>query len=401
MTPAAAQGDRRQPGPRIVHLDHTSAAGGAEYALARMLRASPPWRPLLLLPGEPTTGPYAALSSVPVRYSGVAQHAGASSGGAVVMLDAGARLLAQAVAVRTHPGFRTADVIDANTARAAAYGAIAARTRTVPFIVHLRDMTDQEALGRFGFATMTRLVLPRADGVIANSRATLASAAQWVRPRAVTAVIPSATGLTHGRARGARSGPLVVGMLARIDPWKGQELVLDAFATALRDRSARLQFAGAPLFGHTEFAERLRTRAEQLGVADRVDFLGHVDDVPTLLSTWDVAVHFSTRPEPLGQNVLQYLAAGLATIVADEGGPTEWVTDGGNGLRAQPRDTQSLADVLARLASSPQLRERLGAAASATPGLLDDHEVALAHAAFYAEVLAGRKLISQPRIARG
>jgi hypothetical protein len=33
-----------------VHIDHTSAAGGAEYALARMLQASPPWLPMLLLP---------------------------------------------------------------------------------------------------------------------------------------------------------------------------------------------------------------------------------------------------------------------------------------------------------------------------------------------------------------
>jgi glycosyltransferase involved in cell wall biosynthesis len=373
-----------------LHLDHTSAAGGAEYALARMLDASPPWHPMLLLPEEPTSGPYAALPSVPVRYSGVAQHAGASSGGARVALDAGARLLVQAVAVRMHPGFRTADVIDANTARAAAYGAMAARTRNVPFVVHLRDMTDPEALGRFGFATMTRLVLPRADGVVANSRATLASAAQWVRPHATRAVIPSATGVTSKPARSDHSGPLVVGMLARIDPWKGQELVLDAFATALHDDSARLQFAGAPLFGHSDFAERLRVRAEQLGIADRVDFLGHVDDVPALLSGWDIAVHFSTRAEPLGQNVLQYLAAGVATIVADEGGPTEWVTDGENGLRARPRDVQSLVPVLARLASSPELRDRLGAAASATPGLLNDHQVALAHAAFYADVLARR-----------
>jgi glycosyltransferase involved in cell wall biosynthesis len=383
-----------------VHIDHTSAAGGAEYALARMLQASPPWLPMLLLPEKPTMGPYATLSTVPVRHSGVAQHAGASSGGTRVMVDASARLLAQAVAVRTHPGFRTADLVDANTARAAAYGAMAARTSNVPFVVHLRDMTDPDALGRFGFATMTRLVLPRADGVIANSRATLASAAPWVRPHTATAVIPSATGLTHGRARGAHSGPLVVGMLARIDPWKGQELLLDAFAQALRDGSARLQFAGAPLFGHTDFDERLRTRAEQLGIADRVDFLGHVDDVQRLLSSWDIAVHFSTRPEPLGQNVLQYLAAGLATVVADEGGPAEWVTDGGNGLRAAPRDIRSLAAALDRLASSPQLRERLGAAASVTPGLLDDHEVALAHSDFYADVLAGRQLTPRTRPAR-
>jgi glycosyltransferase involved in cell wall biosynthesis len=439
VTPRSARhdtaGDR---GPRILHLDHTSSAGGAEYALARMLQASPPWQPMLLL-ARTGLGAYAPLSHlVPLQFTGVRQRAGASSGGVQVVLDATARLLVQAAAVRIHPGFRSADLIDANTARAAAYGALAARTRRVPFVVHLRDMTDADALGPSGLATMTRLVLPRADGVIANSRATLASAAPWLRADAATAVIPSASGLTHagparareaGEARGVGGGvgggggggggggeraegvadvesaavsggaadvadvghgsePLVVGMLARIDPWKGQDLLLEAFTAALGDRAARLQFAGAPLFGHTDFADRLRARAEMSGVADRVDFLGHVDDVSALLETWDVAVHYSTRPEPLGQNVLQYLAAGASTIVADEGGPTEWVEDGVNGLRAKPRDIRSLSDALARLASSPELRARLGAAAMATPGLLDDHEVAMAHADFYAQVLS-------------
>ena len=72
-------------------------------------------------------------------------------------------------------------------------------------------------------------------------------------------------------------------------------------------------------------------------------------DVPRLLDTWDVAVQFSTRPEPLGQNVLQYLAAGCAVVVADEGGPAEWIEDGVNGLRVTPRDVGALAEALRAL----------------------------------------------------
>ncbi|WP_308467487.1 glycosyltransferase family 4 protein [Rathayibacter soli] len=403
MTPHADQhrdvldrGMPELPGPRVLHLDHTSSAGGAEYALARMLHADPPWQPLLLLAGGKGLGAYESLSgTIPIRFCGVDQKAGASSSGTRVLLDATTRLLAQAATVAMHPAFRSADLIDANTARAAAYGALAARTRRVSFVVHLRDLTDADALGRSGLTTMTRLVLPRADGVIANSQTTLAAAMPWLRADAVRAVIPSASGLTHVPARAharkvvrGKGEPLMVGMLARIDPWKGQDFLLDAFAATLSDSNARLQFAGAPLFGHTDFEDQLRLNAKQLGVADRVDFLGHVDDVPALLATWDVAVHYSTRPEPLGQNVLQYLAAGVPTIVADEGGPTEWVEDDVNGLRARPRDIRSLSAALSRLASAPELRARLGAAAVATPGLLDDHEVAAAHAAFYAKVLS-------------
>jgi glycosyltransferase involved in cell wall biosynthesis len=177
-------------------------------------------------------------------------------------------------------------------------------------------------------------------------------------------------------------------MLARIDPWKGQQQLLEAFARVFRGRDVRLQLAGGAPFGHEAFAESLRRRAGELGVGDQLDLPGHITDVDGLLAGWDVAVQASTRPEPLGQNVLQYLAAGRAVIAADEGGPAEWVVDGVNGVLVPPRDVDALAEALARLDADPALRARLGAAAAATPGLLDDAAVTRAHAEFYERVLA-------------
>lgn len=189
----------------------------------------------------------------------------------------------------------------------------------------------------------------------------------------------------------------MVGMLARIDPWKGQELLLEAFARAFPDGDARLQLAGSAPFGHEEFAAHLRELAADRGVSDRVDVLGHVDDVDTLLDGWDIAVQASLRAEPLGQNVLQYLAAGCATVVADEGGPTEWVRDGENGMRFVPRDTDDLARVLRTLADDPEVRQSLGDAASRTPGLRTDAEIAQAHAEFYDAVIARRASAARRR----
>ncbi len=382
--------------PRVLHLDHTSAAGGAEYALMRMLRGAVPWRPALLVPPSGRGGVYAPLGGrVPIRTGGVAQPAGVSGGGLGAVARAAVRLMLQAAATRLDPAFRSADVVDANTARAAAYGALAARTSRRPFVLHLRDMVEAEALGGSGLLMMTRIALPRADGVVANSRATLESARPWLRPDAVTAVIPSAAGLhpvPAGASRAARgeAGPLRIGILARIDPWKGQALLLEAFARAFGDGDAVLEFAGAPQFGTEPHLEELRTRAAELGLGDRVRFLGHVDDLDAVLARWDIAVQCSTRPEPLGQNVLQYLAAGCATIVADEGGPAEWIDDGVNGLGVPARDAPALAAALERLAGDGALRVALATAAPSTTGLLDDDAVAPAHGAFYAEVVTSR-----------
>ncbi len=344
----------------------------------------------MLLPAVDAAGAFAGLpASVPRSSRGVRQPAGVTSGSPLVLLGAAVRLAVQALVTRADRRFRSADVIDANTARAATYGALAAWTSRVPFVIHLRDLVEPEALGRFGFELLTRIALPRANGVVANSRATLDSARPFLRTGAVTAVIPSAAGLILGQPRRAREpGPLRIGMLARIDPWKGQLLLLDSFASALGEGDAVLEFAGAPLFGHEPFERRLRARVAELGLGERVRFLGHIDDIAAVLDRWDVAVQASTRPEPLGQNVLQYLAAGCAVIVADEGGPAEWVADDRNGLRFAPRDAGSLAAALKRLAGDADLRRRLGSAAAATEGLLDDEGVARQHARFYAEVLA-------------
>jgi glycosyltransferase involved in cell wall biosynthesis len=408
VTAAAHPDDRVRPDRaiRVLHLDHTSAAGGAEFALLRMLQAGPRWAPFLLMaPPESRTDP-GIYDAVPARFArritGVRQPAGASTGGGRAAAALGARVLAQAAVVRGSRAFRSADIVDANTARSAAYGAFAVRGTPKAFVVHLRDLVDPAALGRAGYALMVRVVLPRADGLVANSRATLESARPYLRPGVPAEAIPSASGLrvraaaddASAASDGPSSGPgpagpvRTVGMLARIDPWKGQEQLLEAFARVYRGRDVRLQLAGGAPFGHEEFVEALRRRAEELGVASQLDLPGHVADVDALLAGWDVAVQASTRPEPLGQNVLQYLVAGRAVIAADEGGPAEWVQDGVNGLLVPPRDVDALADALTRLDADAALRARLATAAAATPGLLDDAAVTRAHEAFYERVLA-------------
>ena len=381
------------PAPRVVHLAHTTVAGGAELGLARMLRADAPWQASVLLPPVPAEdGAFAGLpASIPIHRVGVAQPHGASGASATSALAMGARLVAQAVATRRHPSFRPADLVVANSTRAAAYGALAAFGSRKPFLVHLHDITDRETLGGFGLRMMTQVVLPRADGVIANSQATLASAEPYLRPTAVREVLAGASGLT-GAARGVREpGPLRVGMLARIDPWKGQLLLLEAFAQAFPRGDEILEFAGGAPFGHADFAGELRDRARALGLADRVRLLGHVEDVERLLRRWDVGVQASLRAEPLGFNVLEYLDAGLATVVAAEGGPIEWVRDGVNGLAVAPRDADALAAALRRLGADAGLRSRLGEAARRTPGLATDHVVAEQHAAAYLRVIAQRR----------
>ena len=374
--------------PRVVHLDHTAVRGGAELALLRLLNAQPDWAASVLLPAKEGAGVFDQLPpEVPLMFAGARQPSGGSGSSPLRLAELGARLAAQAAAVRWHRAVRGSDIVVANSTRSAAYGALAVCGSRKPFVVHLRDLVERESLGGFGYRLMTDLVLPRADGVIANSRTTLESARPFLRRGAVAVSIPSASGIHPVAAARPHVGPLRVGMLARIDPWKGQRELLEAFALAFRDGDAQLDLAGGAPFAHDGFAESLRARADELGLGARVLLPGHVDDTATRIAGWDIAVQYSTRAEPLGQNVLQYLAAGTAAIVADEGGPVEWVQDGRNGVRVPPRSIPQLADALRTLGDDAALRARLADAGKHTPGLLDDTAVARAHADAYGETL--------------
>ena len=252
-----------------------------------------------------------------------------------------------------------------------------ALTRT-PFVVHIRDLITEDAIGGPATQLMRRFVLPRAAGIIANSRATLETVLPYVRTDVVE-VIPSPSGL-HPVDPAHVAVPATVariGLVARIDPWKGQELLLRAFASACPDGGARLVFFGGPSFGHEEFLRDLNALARELGVEERVEFAGHSSDIAAAIDSLDVCVQCSLRPEPLGQNVLQYLSAGKPTIVSGEGGPAEWVADRDNGLVFAPREVESLAAAIRTLIDDSDLRGRLARSAAATPDLLADEDIGI------------------------
>ena len=120
------------------------------------------------------------------------------------------------------------------------------------------------------------------------------------------------------------------------------------------------------MFGEDDYAASLPRLAAELGVAERVELCGFVEDVAGVLASTDVLIHASLLPEPFGQVVLEALGAGCAVVVPDAGGPAEIVTDGVDGLRYALGDRAALAAALRRLAVEPELRAALGAAGERT-----------------------------------
>lgn len=363
---------------RVVHLNHTTARGGAELALTRLVARFPRESSTVVVPADVPIGSFEGIRDRVIRLgpSNSSGAAGASLAEGFTMLLA---VLRTAWSLRLSSTFRAATVVHCNSTRSILYGALATIGTRKVLVVHLRDRIDREALGAVGLALVS-VALRRADAVIANSNSTLKAAAHRLPASAKVTVIPSPIGFAERRACRMEPGTEVsVGMVARLAPWKGQHLLLEAFAQAFPTGNTRLVFLGGAEFNESRYVEDLQSMATRLGIADRIEFAGHVADITAWLDQLTIAVQYSTRPEPMGQNVLQYLWFGVPTIAASEGGPTEWIVDGQNGLLVAPNSVASLRDALRHLAANPQLRARLSRGAFRTPRLLNDDESAAVH----------------------
>lgn len=141
--------------------------------------------------------------------------------------------------------------------------------------------------------------------------------------------------------------------LGRLHPNKGFDTLLRAFAELPR---SMLWLAGA---GPEEAA--LKSLARELGVIERVRFLGWREDVAALLGACDVLVS-SSRHEPLGNVVIEAWAQIKPVIATASAGPAALIRDGETGLLAPVDDHQALTQRIRQAMNDLDLRQRLARA---------------------------------------
>ncbi len=152
-----------------------------------------------------------------------------------------------------------------------------------------------------------------------------------------------------------------LGIVGGIQEWKGQAVVVEAFAR-LRPRLPNLRcfIVGGVHRAGREYAARLEQRVAELGLSDGIAFLGFRRDVPDIVNALDIVVHASVRPEPFGRVILEGMLLGRPVIAAADGGVLELVEDGRTGCLVPPGDVAALAEKIFVLATQPELRARIG-----------------------------------------
>ncbi|MEA2716728.1 MAG: GalNAc-alpha-(1-_4)-GalNAc-alpha-(1-_3)-diNAcBac-PP-undecaprenol [Actinomycetota bacterium] len=237
---------------------------------------------------------------------------------------------------------------------------LAARGLPCRVVISERNDLDRQVVN-FPVDTLRAHLYRTADAVTANSHGTLAALRPWV-PAERLRFAPNPLRVPDG----ARTGPPPAGLslpcvltVGRLVAQKDHAALLDAFARLPPELDQwRLAVVGTGVLEGS-----LRTRADELGLARRVDWFGRTDD-PYSFYRHAAVFALPSRYEGMPNALLEAMSFGVAPIVSDASpGPLEVVRHGETGLVVPTGDAGALAAAITRLATDPELRRTLGDAA--------------------------------------
>lgn len=201
--------------------------------------------------------------------------------------------------------------------------------------------------------TLTRWSAGRTKVFIAANQGIQAQLAAAF-PRAAVRLVPQ--GIEGPEDVASMPGMPLVGMIARMDPVKGHDVLLDA-AMLLKPRVPGLKILCA---GEGPQLKRLSWRLQPQGLDGVVRFLGRVPDRWTFLAGCRLGVVASLSSEAVSRAALEWMAAARPVIATSVGGIPDLVEDGVTGLLVPPGDADALAKAVERLLAEPALAEEMG-----------------------------------------
>jgi glycosyltransferase involved in cell wall biosynthesis len=271
-------------------------------------------------------------------------------------------------ALTAHLALVRPDVIHTHMYRADVIGtkavlALQATGHRRPYIVstvhssRVRSAEDRELL---------RQLTPHMDQLIAVSRSIVRKIAAEERTGAPVKLIYNGVDLQRFENQepaplreeyGMEPGSHIVGVVARLEPEKGHQTLIEAWPQVLRS----CPDAYLLIVGEGSRRDFLEQWAAAHKVAHRVIFTGRRDDVPAVTAALDVAVLPSWR-EAQGLSILEAMARSKPVVASDVGGIPEMIEDGVTGLLVEHDNPMALAAAIVRLLLHPDEAERMARA---------------------------------------
>ena len=146
----------------------------------------------------------------------------------------------------------------------------------------------------------------------------------------------------------------IVGIVASLRPVKRIDRFIEVAAMA---------FKAVPpthflILGQGELEAPLKAQVSQLGIADRIHFVGQVANVQSYLQVFDVGL-LTSESEGLSNTLMEYAVAGVPAVAFDTGGNREVIVDGKTGFLASDGDVAQMAAKVIAVLTDNELRRRL------------------------------------------
>ena len=156
---------------------------------------------------------------------------------------------------------------------------------------------------------------------------------------------------------------VVIGLIGRINSWKGQQLLLKAFSLIAEKHSeAKLVFIGSAPPNQEFFETDLIKNIQNYKLEERVKIIPFQNNIWQFWDSIDIAVVPSTEPEPFGMVAIEAMMAKKPVIAANHGGLTEIVLPNTTGLLFEPNNAKELALALESLLKNQATRIAFGEA---------------------------------------
>jgi mannosyltransferase len=158
-------------------------------------------------------------------------------------------------------------------------------------------------------------------------------------------------------------GEFGIGIFGRVRPQKGTEEFIDALCKILPDRPGWTGCViGETTPAYLDFQRRLERKVADAGIADRVWFIGKVEDfdeIPRWYQAMSI-VAVPSRVEGFGLTCLEAMASECAVVATQTGAFPEIIQDGENGWLVPCENTSTLADRLFEMTKSPSRLSEVG-----------------------------------------
>jgi glycosyltransferase involved in cell wall biosynthesis len=151
---------------------------------------------------------------------------------------------------------------------------------------------------------------------------------------------------------------ILIGNVARMVPFKGQEYLIRAYPEVLKAFPKSLLM----VVGDGELSEMLKDLANSLGVSGRVIFPGFRKDIKSMYSAFDIYAHTSVEGggETFPYAMLHALAQELPLVITRVGDMPAMVEEGITGYVLKDKDVKGISEKLMLLCGNEKLRKEMG-----------------------------------------